>query len=49
MRKVPLVSAAAALVLGLAVVLSISAASQAAGPSAAKSKTLTFDVVFSPF
>jgi hypothetical protein len=48
-RKVPLVSAAAALVLGLAVVLSVSAASQAAEPSAAKSKTLTFDVVFSPF
>jgi hypothetical protein len=49
MRKVPLAGAAAALVLGLAGVLSISAASQAAGPSPAKSKTLVFDVVFSPF
>ena len=49
MRKVPLASAAVALVLGVAGVLSISAASQAAVPSAAKSKTLTFRVVFSPF
>jgi hypothetical protein len=49
MRKVPLVGAAVALVLGVAGVISISAASQAAGPSAAKSKTLVFDVVFSPF
>jgi hypothetical protein len=49
MRKVPLAGAAAALVLGLAGVLSISAASPAAGPSPAKSKTLVFDVVFSPF
>ena len=49
MRKVPLAGAAAALVLGLAGAFSISAASQAAGPSAAKSKTLTFGVVFSPF
>ncbi len=48
MRKVPLVSAAAALVLGLAGAVSISAVSQAAGPSPAKSKTLVFDVVFSP-
>jgi hypothetical protein len=49
MRKVPLVGAAAALVLGLAGVVSITAVSQAAGPSPAKSKTLIFDVVFSPF
>ena len=49
MRKVPLVCAAAALVLGLAGAVSISAVSQAAGPSPAKSKTLVFDVVFSPF
>jgi hypothetical protein len=42
-------SAAAALLLGLAAVVSIAAASQAAGPSTPKSKTLTFDVVFSPF
>jgi hypothetical protein len=49
MRKVALTSAAAALLLGLAGVVSISAASQAAEPSAATSKTLTFDVVFSPF
>ena len=49
MRKVPLAGAAAALVLGVAGVLSISAVSQAAVPSTAKSRTLTFDVVFSPF
>jgi hypothetical protein len=49
MRKVPLAGAAAALVLGLAGALSISAVSQAAGPSAAKTKTLVFHVVFSPF
>ena len=49
MRKVPLVGAAAALVLGLVGAVSISAVSQAAGPSPAKSKTLVFDVVFSPF
>ena len=48
MRKVPLAGAAAALVLGVAGVISISAVSQAAGPSPAKSKTLVFDVVFSP-
>jgi allene oxide cyclase-like protein len=48
MRKVPLAGAAAALVLGLAGVVSFAAASQAAGPSPAKSKTLVFDVVFSP-
>ena|SRR5947207_7354413 len=53
MRKVPLVSAVAAVVLGLAGVMSFSVASQAAAPSVTKpslaqSKTLTFDVVFSP-
>ena len=42
-------SAAAALLLGLAGVVAIAAASQAAQPSTARSKTLTFDVVFSPF
>jgi hypothetical protein len=46
MRKVALTSAAAALVVALA---GIAAVSQAAEPSTAKSKTLTFDVVFSPF
>ena len=40
------VAIAAAAVAG---VVSVSAASQAAAPSAAKSKTLIFDVVFSPF
>jgi hypothetical protein len=49
MRKVPLAGAAAALVLGLAGVVSFAAVSQAAGPSPAKSQTLVFDVVFSPF
>jgi hypothetical protein len=49
MRKVPLAGAAAALVLGLAGAVSFAAASQAAGPSPAKSRTLVFDVVFSPF
>jgi hypothetical protein len=48
MRKVPLVSAAAAVVLGLAGVVAFAAGSQAAAPSAPKSTTLTFDVVFSP-
>jgi hypothetical protein len=49
MRKVPLAGAAAALVLGVAGAVAVSAASQAAEPAAAKSKTLVFDVVFSPF
>jgi hypothetical protein len=49
MHKVPLAGAAAALVLGLAGVVSFAAVSQAAGPSPAKSQTLVFDVVFSPF
>jgi hypothetical protein len=49
MRKLALTSAATALVLALAGVVAISAASQAAEPDAHKPKTLTFDVVFSPF
>jgi hypothetical protein len=49
MRKVPLAGAAAALVLGVAGALAIPAASGAAGPSPAKSTTLVFQVVFSPF
>ena len=49
MRKVPLAGAVAALVLGVAGAVAVSAASQAAEPAAAKSKTLVFDVVFSPF
>jgi len=49
MRKVPLAGAAAALVLGVAGAVAVSAASQAAGPSPAKSTTLVFHVVFSPF
>src|SRR5262249_60657474 len=49
MRKVPLAGAAAAVVLGLAGVVSFAAASQAAGPGPAKSQTLVFNVVFSPF
>ena len=49
MRKVPLVGAAAVLVLGVAGAVAVSAVSQAAGPSPARSQTLVFDVVFSPF
>jgi hypothetical protein len=49
MRKVALTGAAAALVLALAGVVAVSAASQAAEPTTHKAKTLTFDVVFSPF
>jgi hypothetical protein len=49
MRKVPLAGAAAALVLGLAGVVSFAATSQASVPSPAKSQTLVFNVVFSPF
>ena len=49
MRRVALTSAAAVLLLGLIGVVSIAAAPQAAEPSTAKSKTLSFDVVFSPF
>ena len=48
MRKVPLAGAAAALVLGVAGAVAIPVASQAAGPSPAKSRTLVFQVVFSP-
>ena len=46
MRKVALTSTALALLLG---VVAIAATSQAAGSSAAKSTTLSFDVQFSPF
>jgi hypothetical protein len=49
MRKVPLAGAAVALVLGLAGAAAFSVASQADGSSAAPSKALVFDVVFSPF
>ena len=49
MRKIPLAGAAAALVLGMASAVAIPIASQAAGPSPAKSHTLAFHVVFSPF
>jgi hypothetical protein len=49
MRNVAPTSAAAALILALVGVVVISAASQAAEPGAHKAKTLTFDVVFSPF
>jgi hypothetical protein len=49
MRKAALAIAAITAVVAVAGTVSIASASQAAGPSAAKSKTLTFDVVFSPF
>jgi hypothetical protein len=49
MRRVALTGAAVVLVLGLAGVVALSAASQAAQPSTSKARTLTFDVVFSPF
>jgi hypothetical protein len=49
MRKVPLAGAAAALVLGLGGVVATAAASQASAPGPAKSQTLIFKVVFSPF
>jgi hypothetical protein len=49
MRKVPLAGAAAAVVLGVAGLVSFATASQAAGPSPAKSQTLVFIVHFSPF
>ena len=49
MRKVPLAGAVAAAVHGVAAVVSMSAASQAAGPSPVQSQTLVFKVVFSPF
>jgi allene oxide cyclase-like protein len=49
MRKVALTSAAVVLLLGLIGLVSIAAAPEAAEPNTAKSKTLSFDVVFSPF
>src|SRR5512132_3762448 len=49
MRRVALTSAAMAVVLGLVGVVALAAASQAAEPGTPRSKTLTFDVVFSPF
>jgi hypothetical protein len=49
MRKLALTGAAMALVLALTGVVAISAASQAAEPSTHKAKTLSFDVVDSPF
>ena len=49
MRKVALTGAATALMLALASVAAIAAASQGSEPSTHKAKTLTFDVVFSPF
>ena len=49
MRRVALTGAAVALVLGLAGVVALSATSQAAQPTTAKARMLTFEVVFSPF
>jgi hypothetical protein len=49
MRKVPLAGAVAAVVLGLAGVMSFAAVSQASMPGPPKSQTLVFKVVFSPF
>ena len=49
MRKVLVAGAAIAVVLGLAGGVSLAAGSQAAVPSPAKSQTLVFNVVFSPF
>jgi hypothetical protein len=48
MRKVALLGVAAAVVLGLGGVVAASAGSQAA-EAATRARTLTFDVVFSPF
>jgi hypothetical protein len=48
MRKVPLASAIAVVVVGLAGAGSFAAVSQASVPSPAKSQTLVFNVVFSP-
>jgi len=48
MRKVPLAGEVADLVLGVAGAVAIPVASQADGPSPAKSKTLVFSVAFSP-
>jgi Allene oxide cyclase barrel like domain len=49
MRKILLAGAGVALALGAAGAVAIPAASQAAPSSPAKSTTLVFDVVFSPF
>jgi hypothetical protein len=49
MRKILLAGAGMALALGVAGAVAIPAASQAAPSSPAKSMTLVFDVVFSPF
>ena len=49
MRKIFLTGAAVALALGVAGAIAIPAASQAARSSPAKSRTLVFHVVFSPF
>jgi hypothetical protein len=49
MRRFALTGAAVALVLGLAGVVALSATSQAAQPSTDKARTLTLEVVFSPF
>jgi hypothetical protein len=49
MRRVALTGVATALVVALASVAAIAAASQAAEPSTHKAKTLTLHVVFSPF
>ena len=48
MRTVPLASAIAVVVVGLAGAGSFAAVSQASVPSPAKSQTLVFNVVFSP-
>jgi len=48
MRKIPLAGAVAALVFGVAGAVAIPVASQADGPSPAKSRTLVFSVAFSP-
>jgi hypothetical protein len=49
MRRILLAGAAVVLALGVAGAIAIPAASQAAPSSPAKSTTLVFDVVFSPF
>jgi hypothetical protein len=49
MRKGALIGAGLALLLGLVGAISVAAVPRAATPSASKSTTLTFDVVFSPF
>jgi hypothetical protein len=48
-RRTVLIAAMSALFLGPAGVVCVSAVSQAAGPNTAVSKTLAFDVRFSPF